>query len=214
MRCLTGREWGASCSSLNSMYVALIRSVLDYGNVAYGSAARSHIKKLEVIQAQASRVCSGAFKTSPVPALQVEMGEMPLELRRMQIIANYSANLQGHKDSHFTKGVLQECWENGRHQRDNFGRVGNEIVQEFGVFDMKISPSVVYLVVAPWMLVWPAVDWYLLEVKRKEKDKIDLVSAFECHVMQEYSDFTQVYTDGAKKPETEVTGYGVAIPVK
>ena len=54
----------------------------------------------------------------------------------------------------------------------------------------------------------------LLEVKRKEKGKIDLVGAFKYHVMKEYSDFTQVYTDGAKKPETGVTGYGVTIPVK
>lgn len=89
MRCLTGREWGASCSSLKRMYVVLIRSVLDYGCVASGSAARSLTRKLDVIQAQALRVCSGAFKTSPVPALQVEMGEMPLELRRMQMMANY-----------------------------------------------------------------------------------------------------------------------------
>jgi len=42
-----------------------------------------------------------------------------------------------------------------------------------------ISPSVVYPVVAPWTLVWPEVDWYLLDVKRKEKGKGDLLSAFE-----------------------------------
>ena len=36
MRCLTGREWGASCTSLKSMYVALIRSVLDYRSEEYG----------------------------------------------------------------------------------------------------------------------------------------------------------------------------------
>ena len=64
------------------------------------------------------------------------------------------------------------------------------------------------------MLLWPAVDWYLLEVKRKEKDTIDLVSAFKYNVMKEYIDFTQVYPDGAKKPEAGVTGCGVAIPVK
>ena len=126
--------------------MALIRSVLDYGSVAYGSAARSHIKKLEAIQAWALRVCSGAFKTSPVIALQIEIGEMLLELRRMQMIANYWAYLQGCKDSNPTQGVLQECWENGRHQRDNFGRVAIEIAKEFGVFDMRISLSVVY----PW----------------------------------------------------------------
>lgn len=85
--------------------------MLDYGCVAYGSAARSLTRKLDVIQAQALRVCSGAFKTSPVPALLVEMGEMPLELRRMQMMANYWVNLQGHNDSHPTNGALQECWE-------------------------------------------------------------------------------------------------------
>ncbi len=107
MRCLTGREWGASCSALKTIYVALIRSVLDYGSVAYGSAAKSLLKKLDRIQAQALRVCSGAFKTSPVPALQ-EMGEMPLALRRRQLMTNYWANLQGHNDFHPTKEVLQE----------------------------------------------------------------------------------------------------------
>jgi len=68
------------------------------------------------------------------------------------------------------------------------------------VFDLRISPSVVYVVV-PWMLVWPNVDWYLFEVKRNEKDTIDLVNAFNYHVMKENSSFTQIYTDGAKKPE-------------
>lgn len=44
------------------------------------------------------------------------------------------------------------------------------MVKEFGVFDLRISPSVVYLVITPWMIIWPNIDWYLLEVKWKEKD--------------------------------------------
>lgn len=68
MRCLTGREWGASRSSLKRVYVALIRSVLDYGSIVVGSAAKSLLKRLEVIQTQALRICCGAFKTSSVPA--------------------------------------------------------------------------------------------------------------------------------------------------
>ncbi len=62
--CLTGREWGASRSSLKSIYVALIRSVLDYGSIVVGSTAKSLLKRLEVIQNQALRICCGAFKTS------------------------------------------------------------------------------------------------------------------------------------------------------
>lgn len=124
-------------------------------------------------------------------------------------MANYWVNLQGHDDSHPTKGVLQECWENGRNQRDNFGRVGNNIVKEFGVFDLRISPSVVYPVITPWMIIWPNIDWYLLEVKRKEKDSFDSISAFNYH-MKEYSHYIQINMVGAKKPETGVTGFGVA----
>ncbi len=63
MRCLTGREWGgASCQSLKIIYVALIRSAMDYGSIVYTSAARSHLKKLDVIQTQALRVCSGVLR--------------------------------------------------------------------------------------------------------------------------------------------------------
>lgn len=167
-----------------------------------------------MMQAQALRVCSGAIKSSPVPALQVELGELPLELRRMQLMTNYWANLQGHNNSHLTKGVLQECWENGRSHRDNFARIGNDVAKEFGIFEMKISPIVVYPAVAPWMLVWPEVDWYLLEAKRKGIGTTDLVNAFRYHVMKEYSDFTQIYTDSAKQPDTEVTGFGMAVPEK
>ena len=89
MRCLTGREWGASSSSLKSIYVTLITSVLDYYSIVYRLPAKSLLNKVDAIQAQALRVCSGTFKSSPVPALRVEMGEMPLSLRRKQLMANY-----------------------------------------------------------------------------------------------------------------------------
>ncbi len=64
--------------------------------MVYGSASKTLLKKLDIIQAQALRICSGAFKTTSVPALQVEMGEMPLELRRQQIMTTYWVNLHGH----------------------------------------------------------------------------------------------------------------------
>jgi len=99
-------------------------------------------------------------------SLQVEIGEMPLNLRRKQLMANYWANLQGHNNAHPAKTVLQAVWEIGRSQKDNFGQIGNDIAREFKVFSLKISPSVVYPLVAPWTLVWPEVYWYLLDLKR------------------------------------------------
>lgn len=214
MRCVAEREWGASCRALHRLYVALIRSVLDYGCVAYGSAAKSHLKKLDVIQAQALRICCGAFKTSPIPAIQVEMGEVPLELRRKQLMANYWVNLKGHRANHPTREVLQDSWENEKSTREHFAKVGNKIAKELSIEGLQISPPVVFPVEAPWRLVCPRVDMSLLEIKRTGKKTVDLLSAFSHLINQEYQDFVQVYTDGAKNPDTGVTGFGVAVPGK
>lgn len=40
------------------------------------------------------------------------------------------------------------------------------------------------------------------------------ISAFNYHIMKEYSHYIQINLVGAKKPETGVTGFGVAIPAK
>ncbi len=73
--------------------VALIRSVIDYGSVVYRSAAKTLLKKLEVIQNQALRLCCRAIKTSLAIAIQVEMGEIPLNQRYKQLMMNYWASL-------------------------------------------------------------------------------------------------------------------------
>ena len=87
MRCLVGYDWGADIA-LKAIYTGLVRSVLDYGCVVYGSAANTSLRKIDNIQYQALRVCTGAIKTTPTAALQVEKGVMPLELRRVQLSVN------------------------------------------------------------------------------------------------------------------------------
>ncbi len=122
--------------------------------------------RLDFIQNQALRICCGAFKTSSVPAIQEEMRELLLELRRIQLMANYWAGLQGHNDSHPTKAVLQDCWENGKNLKENFGRIGNNVAKELDVFNLRISPMVVFPEMAPWKMTWPETGMCL---RRKEK---------------------------------------------
>lgn len=89
IRCLSGTNWGASFIASKTIYVALIRSVIDYGSVAYASASKSQLEKLDKIQTQALRQCSGAVKSTPIPALLVLTGDMSLEIRRQQLLLNY-----------------------------------------------------------------------------------------------------------------------------
>lgn len=83
IRCIAGKEWGTDRTTLKSIYLGLIRSVVDCGCIAYATASISCLTKLDIMQAQALRICCGAFRSTSIPALQVEMGEMP-EIRRQQ----------------------------------------------------------------------------------------------------------------------------------
>lgn len=82
-----------------------------------------------------------------------------------------------------------------------------------GVFDMNFSPTVAYSVIAPWKIISPEVDWYLLEIKRKEEEA-DLLGVFNEYVSEVYKNFKQIYTDGTKNLETGVTGFGAVAPAK
>jgi hypothetical protein len=46
-----------------------------------------------------------------VAAMQVDLGEMLLKLRKQQLAMTYWVNLQGHKVTHPPKMVLLEGWE-------------------------------------------------------------------------------------------------------
>ena len=79
--------------------------------MCFGSAAKTQLKKLDVVQTKALRVCCGAFRTTPVPALLVEAGEMPLEVRRTKLAMQYVAKLRGLQGQIPAKGVLEKVWE-------------------------------------------------------------------------------------------------------
>ena len=61
MRAISGSTWGASRSILLIVYKALIRSVIDYGSMAYDSVAAKTKEKLDRLQGQALRICCGSL---------------------------------------------------------------------------------------------------------------------------------------------------------
>ncbi|GFY02461.1 probable RNA-directed DNA polymerase from transposon X-element [Trichonephila clavipes] len=89
LKVLSNTLWGTDRVSLLRVYQALILSRLDYGCVVYGSARASVLKRLDTVYHSALRICSGAFRTSPVTSLYVVCHQPPLKLRRRQLSANY-----------------------------------------------------------------------------------------------------------------------------
>ena len=85
LRVISSKDWGGDRTTLLRIYRSHIRSKLDYGCIVYGSARHSYLAVLDPIVNQGLRLCSGAFRTSPIESLQVETGEPSLETRRLKL---------------------------------------------------------------------------------------------------------------------------------
>lgn len=86
LKSLNGASWGADKRTSPKIYKSHIRSILDYGCIAYTSASRTSLSKLNTIQNQALRLASGAFKTSPVASIHAEINYIPLTHHRNALI--------------------------------------------------------------------------------------------------------------------------------
>ncbi|GBN12298.1 hypothetical protein AVEN_199467-1 [Araneus ventricosus] len=82
LKVLSRTSWGADRTSLFRIYQAVILSSIDYGSMVYGSARPTVFRRLDTIHHSALRICSGAFRTSPVESLYVICHQLQLHLRR------------------------------------------------------------------------------------------------------------------------------------
>lgn len=200
---------GSKQRSPRTIYTGLIRSVFDYGSSIYGSASKTLLKKLDVIQHQALRICCGAIRTTPVAAIQVEMGEMPLCIRREQLATVYWANLKGHCANHRSQAVLQECQEHLCDKIRSFGWTIHDSVRDMGLSEFKLSPAIPLPDVPPWTFKELCVDLSLLE--RKAKSDIDKYEV-QTYLMGRYENVLKIYTDASKQTDNRV-GVGYVIPM-
>jgi len=95
---------------LFTIYRSLIRSVIDYGALAYNSASNNLKQRLDVIQHKALRIACGAFFSTAASALQVETSDVPLSLRRSQQELKYIVKVKATK-GHSAKPVTVRSLE-------------------------------------------------------------------------------------------------------
>jgi ribonuclease HI len=196
MRSVTGSYWGASRSSLITIYKMLIRSILDYGAVAYDSATEAVKKKLDSIQASALRIITGAMSSTAVSALQVETGEMPLSLRRQELQIKYATKIKS-TPNHPATPVLTENWQT----RSKKYKQGTEplVVKTVDFFKQNseiISEAPRLGTVPPWKLKKTKIDTTLSKEISK-KDAIHVQKAAASEKIYQFRNQLTIYTDAS-----------------
>ena len=89
IRVVAQLKWGGDRDILLMLYRAIVRSMLDYGCIVYGTASNTDLRQLDSIHNAGIRLALGAFCTRPVSSMYTEANEVPLEERCLKLSMHY-----------------------------------------------------------------------------------------------------------------------------
>ena len=78
---LNTSEWGLSSLHMRQLYISCIIPIMDFGSEVWWSGQKVYANQLQSVQNIAMRKILGAFKTSPVDAMEVESSLLPRDIR-------------------------------------------------------------------------------------------------------------------------------------
>jgi ribonuclease HI len=194
LRCLTGTVWGSDKDTVILCYKALIRSILEYGAVAFDSASSSQKARLDKIQNQALRVACGALRSTPIEALQVECACPPLQLRRTGALLLYFLKASAHDIP--SKHCFEHTWYTDSTKCEVVSKklFQYEFMENLVINKGTISP------IPPWHFPEAIVDLFLQNnVKKKSPSAQDIVLVTE--FVNNWVSHLQIFTDASKAEE-------------
>src|ERR1700704_7181214 len=89
-----------SQSALPQLHQSCITTIADFGSEIWWNGQKSQSNPLQKIQNQALRKIAGAFRTTPIAALEAEIGLFPVDIRLELRNKNYATRLLSLPDTH------------------------------------------------------------------------------------------------------------------
>jgi len=86
---LTGAAWGSTQETMNTTYKTYIKPVMKYGSEVLITASGSTLKTLKTTQNNALRLITRGVKTTPILALQLYTGHLPItwEIKQQAVVS-------------------------------------------------------------------------------------------------------------------------------
>jgi hypothetical protein len=128
MKKLAGTTWGADSNVIKTLYTGSVGLALEYGIVAWATAAQSNFNKVSRIQNQVMRSITRAMRSTPIQELETITGLQPMEdIRdsRSQRQAEKFLRLENHPMYLRMNGLGR-----GRLKRSNFAEKTKLIIRE------------------------------------------------------------------------------------
>ena len=203
MKALAAIRYGASARILRRVYIAYIRSKIDYGSVIYASAKERSLQKLETIQNKAMRIILGARKTSPISSLQVESYLPPLRLHRGILHVKQYIKLKFEPENCCTAVSLGYGEPRTSSLPLNcFRSRGEQWGTEFQIPNIRRSSVSLYCI-PPWEDVTPYIIY-------GNPQTMSSPVRFRDYATAHYPNYIMFFTDGSKVATEQLNSVGCA----
>ena len=193
LKAVKGSSWGAAKAPMLTLYRSLIRSVTDYGMQIFYNSNNKNNHKIEKIQNEAFRLCTGALKSTPICSLQHACNELPPRVRYLQLSLLYRAHLQSFY-AHPTLSVIQDSWFDWFPDFPNYCSF-NLLTKDFFADNFaihKLSPPCNPL----WSVAPCNMDLSLCGENKFNEEAVR--QNFLKLIYTNYNDYLHLYTDGSK----------------
>ncbi|XP_045029604.1 uncharacterized protein LOC123472305 [Daphnia magna] len=207
---------GPAIQTLIMLYKSLVRSLMDYGSIAYGSSSKSNLAKLDVIGRSILRTILGSRQSTPVEILYAETGTEPFLWRTRWLTSKYLVKM-----SHKPRNPMYELamqlvtsetvWKT----RSTPGLMKEyEAIKGLGIklfLPQSALPSE-YQYPSPSRLPLCRTAWFPLTKKQAMACRTRTTTLFSALNQQIPPSTIRVYTDGAKSADPDKTTCAVYIP--
>ena len=193
MKALSSRSFGCSRNTLRRIYIAFVRSKIEYASPVFADINAKSLKILEVIQNENLRLILGARQTSPVVSMQIDTFIPPLALRFKYLNLKWLIKLKQRGSNDFS--VKQLNIGARTNQLSNFVRVA--------LNDAVLLPFVPPPLVAvkefspyePWIDLASNVE---LNLPVNINSPLSVNVEFDEFIEAQYPNYLCIYTDGSK----------------
>lgn len=108
LRRISATTWGADRFSILTVYKGFIRSKMEYGALVLARLSNTSLQPLNIIQNSALRLATGALRSTPVNALEVDTNIPPLYLRFRFLSLKYLSKTLSLSDNFASKKCISE----------------------------------------------------------------------------------------------------------
>jgi hypothetical protein len=202
LKVLSHFDWGADRKILLQLFRSLVRSKIDYGLVVYGAARPSYMQKLGSVHNAGLRLCSGAYRTSPIPSLLVEINELPVALRQEQLSLQYATKLKSNSSNPAFEAVFAPQLRNFYASKPSYIRPLAYRVED--QLDVVCSRPVIHHFIPdmpPWHILPPEIDLSMTKFKKESISPHQLQVEFVGILTRYPEESTVFYSDGSKSSD-------------